>query len=135
MSVENKALVRDFLENGNREERTPVELCAPGFTAHIGASPAMDLQAFQQYQLTYFTSFSDSSITIEDMIAEGDKVAFRGVVRTVHTAEFMGIPASGKHITVPVIGIAQLADGKIVEWWNSPDRLSWMQQIGAIPSQ
>lgn len=135
MSVENKALVRDFLENGNREERTPVELCAPGFTAHIGASLAMDLQAFQQYQVTYFASFSDSSITIEDMIAEGDKVAFRGVVRTVHTAEFMGIPASGKHITVPVIGIAQLADGKIVEWWNSPDRLSWMQQIGAIPSQ
>ena len=135
MSVENKALVRDFLQNGNREERTPVELCAPGFTAHIGASPAMDLQAFQKYQVTYFASFSDSSITIEDMIAEGDKVAFRGVVRTVHTAEFMGIPASGKHITVPVIGIAQLTDGKIVEWWNSPDRLSWMQQIGAIPSQ
>lgn len=135
MSVENKALVRDFLENGNREERTPVELCAPGFTAHIGASPAMDLQAFQKYQVTYFASFSDSRITIEDMIAEGDKVAFRGVVRTVHTAEFMGIPASGKHITVPVIGIAQLTEGKIVEWWNSPDRLSWMQQIGAIPSQ
>jgi len=135
MSVENKALVRDFLENGNREERTPVELCAPGFTAHIGASPAMDLQAFQKYQVTYFASFSDSRIAIEDMIAEGDKVAFRGVVRTVHTAEFMGIPASGKHITVPVIGIAQLAEGKIVEWWNSPDRLSWMQQIGAIPSQ
>ena len=134
MPEENKDIVRNFLEKGNKEERTPVELCAPGFTAHIGASPSMDLQAFRQYQATYFASFSDSDITIEDMVAEGDKVAFRGVVRAVHSAEFKGIPASGKHIAVPVIGIAQLADGKIIEWWNSPDRLSWMQQIGAIPS-
>ena len=110
-------------------------MCASGFTAHIGASPAMDLQGFQQYQETYFASFSDTSITIDDMFAEGDKVAFRGVVRATHKGEFMGIPASGKQIVVPVIGIAQLVDGKIVEWWNSPDRLSWMQQIGAILSQ
>ena len=135
MSEENKAIVRGFLEKGNREKRTPVELCAPGFTAHIGASPAMDLKAFRQYQAKYHAGFSDSSITIEDMVAEGDMVAFRGVVRAVHVAEFIGMPASGKQIAVPVIGIAQLADGKIVEWWNSPDRLSWMRQIGAIPSQ
>jgi len=45
----------------------------------------------------------------------------------------MGISASGKQISVPVIGFAQLAQGKIAEWWNSPDRLSWMQQIGALP--
>ncbi|MFE3846262.1 ester cyclase [Thermoplasmatota archaeon] len=44
------------------------------------------------------------------------------------------MPASGKQIAVPVIGIAQLVDGKIAEWWNFTDRLSWMQQIGAIPS-
>ena len=80
----------------------------------------------------YYAGFSGSRITIEDMVAEGDRVAFRGVVRATHTAEFMGTPASGKQIAVPVIGIAQLAEGKIAEWWNSPDRLSWMQQIGAI---
>jgi steroid delta-isomerase-like uncharacterized protein len=135
MLEDNKALVRNFLEKGNSGEKTPVEMCAPGFTAHIVGSAAMDLQAFQQYQAGYFASFSDSSITIEDMLAEGDSVAFRGVVQSVHTADFMGIPASGKQISVPVIGIAHLAEGKIAEWWNSPDRLSWMQQIGAIPSQ
>ena len=134
MLEENKALVRGFFEKGNREERTPVELCAPGFIAHIGGFPAMDLQAFQQYQAAYFASFSDTSITIEDMVAEGDRVAFRGVVRATHSAEFMGFPASGKQIVVPVFGIAQITEGKIAEWWNSPDRLSWMQQIGAVPS-
>ena len=134
MLEENKNLVREFFEKGNSEERTPMKLCAPGFTAHIGGYPAMDLQAFQQYQTTFFASFSDTSITIEDMVAEGDRVAFRGVVRTTHSAEFMSIPASGKQIAVPVFGIAQIVEGKIAKWWNSPDRLSWMQQIGAIPS-
>ena len=134
MLKENKALVRGFLDKGNSEERTPIDMCAPGFIAHIGASPAMDLQGFQQYQTIYFAAFSDTNITIEDMVAEGDMVAFRGVVRAIHTAEFNNISASGKQIAVPVIGMARLAEGKITEWWNSPDRLSWMQQIGAIQS-
>ena len=131
---DNKALVRDFLEKSNIERRTLVELCTPGATFHIGGTPVMNLQAFQQFQTKYYAAFPDSRIIIEDMVAEGDRVAFRGVVRANHMAEFMGIPASGKQVVVPVIGIALLADGKITEWWNSPDRLSWMQQIGAIPS-
>ena len=134
MLEKNKALVRKFFKKANSEEKTPVELCAPGFIAHVGGSPAMDLQAFQQYQTAYFASFSNTSMTIEDMVAEGDRVAFRGVVRATHSAEFRGIPASGKKIVVPVIGMAKITGGKVIEWWNSPDRLSWMQQIGAVPS-
>ncbi|MHA1951383.1 MAG: ester cyclase [Candidatus Thorarchaeota archaeon] len=134
MQEENKKLVRSFFERGNSEEKTPLDLCARGFTAHIGGYPAMDLQAFQKYQEEYFASFSDTSMTIEDMVVEDDKVAFRGVVRAIHSAEFKGIPARGKHVVVTVSGIAKISDGKIAEWWNYPDRLSWMQQIGAIPS-
>lgn len=134
MSDENKALVHSFFEKANSAKGTPTELCGPGFIAHIGASPAMDLQAFQQYQAAYYAAFSDTSTTIGDMVAEDDRVAFRGVVRAVHTADFAGSKASGRRIEVPVIGIARIADGKIAEWWNSPDRLSWMQQIGAIAS-
>lgn len=135
MSLEdNKTLVRTFLEKSNRERRTLVELCVSDATFHIGGTPTMNLHAFQQFQTMYFAAFPDSRITIEDMIAEGDRVAFRGVVRATHVAEFSGTPASGKQITVPVIGIAKLIDGKVAEWWNSPDRLSWMQQIGAIPA-
>jgi predicted ester cyclase len=130
MSLEdNKAIVRTFLEKSNILEKTLLELCASSFTAHIGGSPAMDLQTFQQHQAKYFAGFSGSRITIEDMVAEGGRVASA----SAHAAEFMGIPASGKQIVVPVIGFAQLSAGKIIEWWNSPDRLSWMQQIGALP--
>jgi predicted ester cyclase len=131
---ENKAIIRNFFEKTNREGRTAVEFCAPGFTAYIGGIPAMNLQAFQQWQARYYAAFSDTRITIEDMVAEGNKVAWRGVTTATHTAEFGGTPVSGKQITVPVIGMARLVEGKVVEWWNSPDRLSWMQQIGAIKS-
>ncbi|MFX1415157.1 MAG: hypothetical protein ACFFC0_00005, partial [Promethearchaeota archaeon] len=72
MMEDNKALVRSFFERANSQERTPVELCTPGFIAHIGGNPAMDLEAFKQYQKAYFASFSDTSMTIEDIIAEGD---------------------------------------------------------------
>jgi steroid delta-isomerase-like uncharacterized protein len=132
---ENKAIIRNFFEKTNREGRTAVEFCAPGFIAYIGGIPAMNLQAFQQWQARYYAAFSDTRITIEDMVAEDNKVAWRGVTTATHTAEFMGTPASGKQIVVPVMGMARLAEGKVVEWWNSPDRLSWMQQIGAIPIQ
>jgi steroid delta-isomerase-like uncharacterized protein len=134
MQEENKKLVQGFFERGNSEKGTPVDLCAPGFTAHIGGYPTMDLLAFQKYQEEYFASFSDTKMIVEDMVAEGDKVAFRGVVRATHSAEFKGIPASNNQVEVAVVGIARISEGKIAEWWNYPDRLSWMQQIGAIPS-
>jgi steroid delta-isomerase-like uncharacterized protein len=131
---DNKTLVRTFLERANRENRTPVEMCLPDATFHVGGTPAMNLQAFQRFQTAYYAAFPDSTIAIEDMLAEGDRVAFRGVVTATHTAQFMGTPASGNRIAVPVIGTARLADGRIAEWCNSPDRLSWMQQIGALPA-
>jgi len=135
MSLEdNKAIVRNFLNKANAEGRTQVEMCAPGVMFHIGANPTMDLRAFQDFQAAYYAAFSETVATIEDMVAEGDKVAFRLITRAVHTGAYMGTPASGNHIAVPVIGMARLASGKIAEWWNSPDRLSWMQQIGALPT-
>ena len=103
------------------------------FTAHIADAQPYDLQAFELYQVSFYSSFSETETIIEDLIAEGDRIAFRGFVRTVHTGEFMGVPASGKEIVVSVIGFARIEQGKIAEWWNYPDRLSWMQQIGALP--
>lgn len=90
----------------------------------------MNLEDFIKFQNDYYKCFTRNSISIEEIIQEGSLVAFRGVVNAVHTDEFMGMPASNREIIVPVIGIARLKEGKIYEWWNSPDRLSWMQQIG-----
>jgi len=130
---ENKALVRSFFKKANQDNGTATEMCANDFSAHIVGQPPLNLEAFERYQEKYYTSFSDTETIIEDLIAEGDQVAFRGFVKSVHTAEFMGIPATGKQVVVPIFGVAKITDGKIAEWWNSPDRLSWMQQIGALP--
>ena len=130
---ENKALVISFFKKANYDRGTPVEMCAKDFTAHIAGLASLNLQAFQSYQTNYYASFSDTKTVIQDLIAEGDRVAFRGYVKSVHTAEFMGAPAKGKRVVVPIFGFAKIVNGKISEWWNSPDRLSWMQQIGVLP--
>lgn len=132
MYEDKKEIVRSFLVDSNKERRTLDELCAPGIRFHIGATPVMDLEGFQGFQTAFYQSFTENSIAIEELIAEGEMVAFRGIVYAKHTADFMGTVTSGKEVVVPVIGMARVVDGKIAEWWNSPDRLSWMQQIGAV---
>lgn len=108
-------------------------MCTEDFIANISGRLPLNLQAFERYQADYYGSFSDTETIIEDLIAEGDRVAFRGFVRSVHTSEFLGIPATGKQVIVSISGFARIVEGKIAEWWNLPDRLSWMQQINALP--
>jgi predicted ester cyclase len=134
MSDVNKALVRTFFATADREERIPEPLCAPGFTARIAGYPPMNLEAFQQFVGLFYSAFSGFAHDIEDLLVEDDRVAFRAVARAMHTSPFMEIPASGKQISVPTIGMARIAEGKIVEWWNSPDQFGLMQQLGALPA-
>lgn len=134
MSEENKALVRSFLEVQDREERTPVELCSPDFTAHIPGAPPMDFEAFEQFEAVFFAGFSNIRHSLEDIVAEGDRVAFRMTMDFTHTGEFMGLPASGKQASVLGIAIMRIADGKVADYWGSPDRMGLMQQIGALPT-
>jgi hypothetical protein len=79
----------------NREGRTQVEMCAKGFTAHIGATPTMDLKAFQGFQVAYYKAFSDSMTVVEDF---GGRLQSR--LERLHkddsANDYMGIPASGK---------------------------------------
>ncbi|MBI4581940.1 MAG: ester cyclase [Planctomycetes bacterium] len=70
----------------------------------------------------------------EDQIAEGDKVATRYTGTWTHRGEFMGIPPTGKDVTVTRIEILRIADGKFVEHWESFDQLGLLQQLGAIPA-
>jgi predicted ester cyclase len=69
----------------------------------------------------------------EDLIAEGDKVAYRCTFRATHRGELMGVPATGKVVRYTGISIARLAGGKFVEEWTQEDHLGLMQQLGAIP--
>lgn len=78
------------------------------------------------------TAFPDVQMTIEDMIAEGDKVAVRYTFRGTQQGETQGIPPTGKYVNVPGIFICRCRDGKIVEEWDIWDDLGLLQQLGAI---
>jgi len=112
------------------------EFYATDYVFHVPGNPTIrSSEGFKQYFSTLFAAFPDFHITIEDIFAEGDKVVSRLTMRGTQTGEFMGIPPTGKQTTATGILINRFADGKIVEDWESYDFLSFMQQLGIIPSE
>jgi len=78
--------------------------------------------------------FSDWNITIEDQIAEGDKVASRWTASATQTGPLQGMPPTGKAVRVTGVNVTRFAEGKIVESWFNFDMLTLLQQLGAIPT-
>ena len=104
---------------------------SPDFIMHSATGD----RNFEQYKALcqgYFTAFPDLHITTEDMIAEGDQVAKRWIMTCTHKGEFMGIPGTGKPISVKGIEIFRIKDGRIVELWVSMDNLGMLKQLGVI---
>jgi steroid delta-isomerase-like uncharacterized protein len=79
-------------------------------------------------------AFPDLHITIEDLIAQGDKVVSRNTVTGTHQGDYMGIRPTGKTVTYNEIFILRVVDGRIAESWGIVDVFSQMQQLGVIPA-
>ena len=133
---ENKANVRRVFEEGWNQGNTAVfdELFAADYLGHSPSGPIHGPEGFKQYYATYRTAFPDTHLAIEDMIAEGDKVVTRWTGTGTHQGTLMGIPPSGKRVTITGISIVRIANGKSVEDWANFDTLGMLQQIGAIPT-
>jgi predicted ester cyclase len=82
----------------------------------------------------FLTAFPDLHFTVEDMIAEGDKVVARITMSGTQQGAFMGIPPTGKHVAFTAIDINRIAGGKSVEHWWEMDALGLMQQLGVVPA-
>ena len=82
---------------------------------------------------TYFTAFPDLRFTIEDQLADGDKVITRWTVRGTQNGAFEGIAPTGKSITMTGISIVRAEGGKLVEEWENFDELGMMRKIGTVP--
>jgi steroid delta-isomerase-like uncharacterized protein len=89
-----------------------------------------DLKDFKQMESEWYDAFPDLHVTIDDMVAEGDKVAFRSTWTGTHKGEFMGVPPTNKKVTVSGIVIDRFAGGKIVEDHGQFDDLDLMRQLG-----
>ena len=129
----NKALARSFFQEADRG-RTPVELCTPGFTAHFPGPPPMDLEGFDQFEAMFRSAFSNQEHALEDLVGEGDEVAVRLRFEGVHTGDFMGVPASGRHFSVEGTAFLRIANGKVAQLWGFLDQMALLQQIGGLPT-
>ncbi|UCC88427.1 MAG: ester cyclase [Anaerolineales bacterium] len=138
MSAEqNKALFRRVMDEVFVGGNTSLidELFAPNFVEHEELPPGIPAGAEGVKQLSsmFLSAFPDFKATIEDLIAEGDKVVARATWSGTHQGEFMGIPPTGKRISIQVIDIVRFAGGKFVEHWGQMDNMTMMQQLGVMP--
>jgi steroid delta-isomerase-like uncharacterized protein len=135
----NKAMFRRFQDAANTHDaelisKTIDELVEPDALIRTPLPiQATGAQAVQQVWAMLLRGLPDLHITIEDLIAEGDKVVSRNTVTGTHQGEYMGLPPTGKSITYNEIFIVRLADGRVAETWGVVDVLSQMRQLGAIP--
>src|SRR5215207_1594217 len=138
MSVEdNKAIIRAYVEMVwyRKQLDRAEEVVASDFIDHAplpGQAPG--LEGAKRKWAMYLTAIPDLRVTIEDLVAEGDKVAVRRSYEGTHQGELLGIPATGKQLQVGSISIFRLVDGKIAENWEQLDRLALLQQLGVIPA-
>jgi steroid delta-isomerase-like uncharacterized protein len=135
---ENKAFMRRFYEGVFNQKNLAAidDFLAPNFFNHSASQLGLvsgDLEHVRQFVGAVMQSFPDLHYTVEDMVAEGDKVVTRLTLSGTQQGDFMGIPATGKHATVSDIEIFRIAGGKAVECWVQVDFLGLLQQLGAIP--
>ena|SRR6266545_1201329 len=93
---------------------------------------ATGAQALKQVWAILLRAFPDVHITVEDVIAEGDKVVARDTVTGTHQGEYMGVPPTGKSVTYNEIFILRFVKGRIAETWGVVDVLSQMKQLGVV---
>jgi steroid delta-isomerase-like uncharacterized protein len=133
MSVEqNKAIIRRWNEELINKANLGIvdELAAEDYTWQ----GTQDREAFKQTAIQLTAAFSGLHLTVHDLFAEGDRVCIRWTITSKHTGAYMGVPPTGKQITMKGISAYRLADGKIKEDWAYTNDMEMLQQLGVLPS-
>ncbi len=135
MSVEeNKEIVRRYQEiyNSNDLDALGEVVSEDLLTPKIMPGIPTGIEGAKAAHRIMLTGFPDYQTIIDDLFAEGDKVAARITMSGTNTGSFMGIPPTGKHISFTGIYIARIANGKIVEHWGEEDGVGLLQQLGVL---
>lgn len=133
---DNKAVVRRFFDAWNDADFEVIEEVVATDAAHhdpmdppdLPSGPEGEKQLIQVYQ----AAFPDATIDVEDLLAEGNKVAVRWTATGTHEGEFMGIEPTGEEIEITGFEINHIEDGQIIESWVLFDAFGLMQQLGVI---
>jgi len=135
---ENKALVRRWFAEIDRGNLGAVdELLAPDYVDHSPAIPGLPpgREGIRQANLLLSAAFRDSVHTIEEQLAEGDKVMTRVTTRATFVGPFLGFAPTGQTVEISGIAVHRVAAGKLAEHWAHADMLGFMQRIGAVSEQ
>lgn len=135
-----KTAVRDFFAAIDRaQDMAPLDvLAASSYAAHFPGAPQMGRDAMKGFGNGFFAACPGLHHTVEELVAEGDRVAARLTIRGIHTRPFGmpggEIPASNRPFELTVLNLYRFQDGKVVEHHSAFDMLSFLQQIGAMPA-
>jgi steroid delta-isomerase-like uncharacterized protein len=135
MSAEdNKAIVRRAYDAINRNDLDALdEMVDSDITDHDPApGQGPGLEGVKQYFSSLHTAFPDVQMSVDYMVAEGDKVVARVSVSGTHQGEFLGIDPTGNQVAITGLDVLRIVDGKIVEHWGNFDDLGMLQQLGVI---
>jgi len=132
----NRALVRRFFEGvwstGDLSRRD--EFVSADYQGHPAGAPApIDREGWTAWFQGFRAAFPDAVFTVEDLIAEGDRVAARLTMRATNTGPLNGMPPTGRSVVVGGMSIERVVDGRIVEGWNQNDALGLLTQLGVLP--
>ena len=105
---------------------------APGYIEH--SEGFQGVEPFRQQIITFRAAFPDLHVTIEDLITDGGRFASRTTVTGTHTGDLMGMPATGKHISVQAVDIGRIENGQAKERWGGLDMYTLLTQLGVIPA-
>jgi predicted ester cyclase len=135
-SEQNKAIVRRLLEEPWKGDLRVIDELVD--RKYVGYDPSLPEplrgpEGFKENISTYRAAYSDARITVDDQIAEGDKVATRWTGRGKHDGDLMGIGPTGKQVTVSGLTLSRLANGKVIEEYTNWDTFGMMQQLDVVP--
>ena len=131
---ENETIVRrtweELFNKGNLAAAD--ELIAANFKNHAAPGAPAGPASFKQLVTFYRSAFPDAQFTIEDVLADGEKVVMRNTFSGTHRGPFMGIAPTGRRVSQEQIHIVHVASGQVVEHWAVRDDLSLLQQLGVV---
>lgn len=134
-TAENKALVRRMIDAWNHGDLAGMSAYwAPGMVHHSRGG-TLDAQQVAGAMGGVMSAFPDLKMSIEEMIAEGDKVASLLTLTGTHTGTFLGISPTGKSVSVSLQGVVRIQDGKVTEHWGVADGLALLEQLSLIPQE
>jgi predicted ester cyclase len=133
----NMALVRRYVDEVVSGGKFAVldEIAAPNYKRYLTATtPPINIEAQKKRLAGMRAALPDLTVTIEDMFAEGNFVAYRSTVRGTHQGALLGLAPTGKKATATELGIVRIENGKIIEQWGGADTFDMLQQLGGVVS-